>query len=76
MKINLNSSATAVLTEVGATHYNKYLSQFNFEGRTLPNKKAGFVHKAPLWELFKIYGDVISMGMPVPFEQCEIEVEI
>lgn len=65
MKVNLNDQVEVVLTKFGAKTYNEHLQQYNIAS----NKKEGDLLIEHLWQLMRIFGPTIMMGMhEVPFK--------
>lgn len=70
--LNMNHMVSVTLTAAGARVYLAWLAQFPGDFRE--KAKAGDKLRMPLWELARIFGPSISMGMPeVHFVDNEVD---
>lgn len=80
LKININDKVRVRLTEYGrqclAENYAK-LSMDSGAPLSMPNKKpdADGWTEWQLWHLMQEFGQHIAMGLPVPFEANEMQIQ-
>lgn len=83
MKINLNQSATVILSQRGADilnaenkKWNDFFKAKNIEHGSKEDYKKGDSYKGQLWSMFQTFGgEHIYMGCEVFADCCEIDVE-
>lgn len=81
-KISLNDTIEVELTNEGYETYMKYIKDFNkilpkqAQQSILPKLNKNDRFQTQLWELIRIFNSSIALGLPTPFKECSIYVEV